>query len=84
MSWNGGARPGVVTKELDGRGRRAIAHATIPRSASAVMRRLETKSPSYICEVPQSIMEVVLAEGTVTRANQDQNPDLFWVSRLCE
>jgi FAD/FMN-containing dehydrogenase len=29
-------------------------------------------------------MEDVLADGTITRANQDQNPDLFWVRLLCK
>ncbi|PVI03849.1 Glucooligosaccharide oxidase [Periconia macrospinosa] len=73
---------GDVTKRLQENGKRAMAHGTCPQVGSGGHLTIGGLGPSsrmwgtaldHVLEV-----EVVLANSTVTRASETQNPDIFW------
>ncbi|KAF8804100.1 FAD-binding domain-containing protein [Phlegmacium glaucopus] len=63
-----------VTKRLHDAGGRAIAHGTCPQVGP--LSRQWGSTLDHVREV-----EVVLADGTITRANETLNPDLFFAIR---
>jgi FAD/FMN-containing dehydrogenase len=82
----GGTRLDKVTKELFAQGKRTIAHGTCPQvgigghatiGGQGPLSRMYGLTLDHVLEV-----EVVLADGTITRANASEQPDLFWVSCL--
>jgi FAD/FMN-containing dehydrogenase len=82
----GGTRLDKVTSGLYGQGKRAIAHGTCPQvgigghatiGGQGPLSRLWGLTLDHVLEV-----EVVIANGTIIRANKVQNADLFWVSVL--
>jgi len=75
----------TVTKRLHDAGGRAIAHGTCPQvgigghatiGGLGPLSRQWGSTLDHIREV-----EVVLADGTITRANEKQNPDLYFAIR---
>jgi len=81
----GGTRLDKVTSGLYDQGQRAIAHGTCPQvgigghatiGGQGPLSRMWGLSLDHVVEV-----EVVLANGTITRANSSQNADLFWALR---
>ncbi|KAK4188629.1 hypothetical protein QBC35DRAFT_495964 [Podospora australis] len=77
-----GTRLGELDKKLHDNGKRAIAHGTCPGvglgghatiGGLGPMSRMWGTCLDHILEV-----EVVTADGTIQRANEQQNPDLFW------
>ena len=82
----GGTRLKQVTNGLFDQGKRAIAHGTCPQvgigghatiGGQGPLSRMWGLTLDHVLE-----MEVVLADGTITRASKSQNPDLFFVSVL--
>jgi FAD/FMN-containing dehydrogenase len=80
----GGASLGQVTDGLFNQGKRTIAHGTCPQVGIGGHATVGGQGPlsrqfgltlDHVLE-----MEVVLADGTVTRASESQNPDLYFVS----
>ncbi|KIJ46864.1 Glucooligosaccharide oxidase [Sphaerobolus stellatus SS14] len=81
----GGARLGRVTKELYNQGKRTIAHGTCPQvgigghatvGGQGPLSRMYGLTLDHVLEV-----EVVLADGTITKASAEENPDLFFAIR---
>jgi len=81
----GGTRLDKVTKELFAQGKRTIAHGTCPQvgigghatiGGQGPLSRMYGLTLDHVLEV-----EVVLADGTITRANASEQPDLFWAIR---
>jgi FAD/FMN-containing dehydrogenase len=75
-----------VTNGLFDQGKRAIAHGTCPQvgigghatiGGQGPLSRMWGLTLDHVLE-----MEVVLADGTITRASKSQNSDLFFVSVL--
>jgi FAD/FMN-containing dehydrogenase len=80
----GGTRLEQVTNGLYSQGKRAIAHGTCPQvgigghatiGGQGPLSRMWGLTLDHVLE-----MEVVLADGTITRASASQNEDLFFVS----
>ncbi|KAF8804092.1 putative glucooligosaccharide oxidase [Phlegmacium glaucopus] len=71
-----------VTKRLHDAGGRAIAHGTCPQVGHATIGGLGPTSRQWGSTLDHiREVEVVLADGTITRANENQNPDLYFAIR---
>ncbi|GJJ10290.1 hypothetical protein Clacol_004516 [Clathrus columnatus] len=81
----GGTRLGEVTKGLYDQGRRTIAHGTCPQvgiGGHATVGGQGPLSRMYGLTLDHIVdMEVVLADGTITEASKETNPDLFFALR---
>ena len=81
----GGARLGHVATELWSQGGRAIAHGTCPGvgiSGHALHGGFGMSSFTHGLALDWiTSMTIVLANGTVTKASERENPDLFWALR---
>ncbi|KAJ7089854.1 hypothetical protein B0H15DRAFT_274600 [Mycena belliarum] len=77
-----GTRLADVTSRLHGAGGRAIAHGTCPQvgiGGHATIGGLGPISRQWGSTLDHVLeVEIVLANGTVTRASATQNPDVFW------
>ncbi|KDQ51202.1 hypothetical protein JAAARDRAFT_163805 [Jaapia argillacea MUCL 33604] len=78
----GGTRLDKVTKELFAQGKRTIAHGTCPQvgigghatiGGQGPLSRMYGLCLDHVVEV-----EVVVADGSIVRANGSKNSDLFW------
>lgn len=81
----GGARLRGVTKGFYDQGKRTIAHGTCPQvgigghatvGGQGPLSRMYGLTLDHVLEA-----EVVLADGTITKASAEENPDLFFVSK---
>ncbi|KIJ25606.1 Glucooligosaccharide oxidase [Sphaerobolus stellatus SS14] len=81
----GGTRLKDVTNGLYDQGKRTIAHGTCPQvgigghatvGGQGPLSRMYGLTLDHVVEV-----EVVLADGTITKANATENPDLFFAVR---
>jgi hypothetical protein len=81
----GGTLLGDVTKRLHDNGGRMIAHGTCPQvgvGGHATIGGLGPASRQFGSTLDHIVdMEVVLANGTITRANEKFQPELFWGMR---
>jgi len=80
----GGTRLQDVTNKLHDQGKRAIAHGTCPQVGIGGHATIGGQGPLSrmwgLCLDHVIEVEVVIANGSIIRANKDQNADLFWVS----
>jgi FAD/FMN-containing dehydrogenase len=79
----GGARLKGISEGLEKQGRRAIAHGDCPTvgigghatvGGQGPLSRLYGLTLDHVVE-----MEVVIADGSIVRANATEHPDLYWV-----
>jgi FAD/FMN-containing dehydrogenase len=79
-----GHRLGEVDKKLHAAGGRAFAHGVCPGvgiGGHATIGGLGPPSRMWGTALDHVVeVEVVTADGTVQRANENENSDLFWVS----
>jgi FAD/FMN-containing dehydrogenase len=83
-TFGSGTLLGDLTDRLYNNGGRAIAHGTCPQVGSGghlTIGGLGPLSRQYGAALDHvEEVEVVTANGTITRASKTQNPDLFFVS----
>jgi FAD/FMN-containing dehydrogenase len=83
----GGVRLGPMATAVYEQGNRAISHGICPSvgiGGHSTHGGWGYTSRAWGLTLDHVVsMEVVLANGTVTRASPNQNPDLYWVSKQC-
>ncbi|KAJ5613711.1 FAD linked oxidase N-terminal [Penicillium herquei] len=76
---------GDITTGLYNAGKRAMAHGTSPQIGAGghfTIGGLGPLSRQYGMALDHTLeVEVVLANGTIARASEDENPDVFWAIR---
>ncbi|EJD49067.1 FAD-binding domain-containing protein [Auricularia subglabra TFB-10046 SS5] len=81
----GGMKLGVVTTKMHENGKRAMSHGTCPDvgiGGHATIGGLGPTSRQFGAALDHIVeVEVVLANGTITRANEHFQTDLFWALR---
>ncbi|KAJ5710986.1 FAD linked oxidase N-terminal [Penicillium malachiteum] len=74
-----------ITTRLYNAGKRAMAHGTSPQIGAGghfTIGGLGPLSRQYGMALDHTLeVEVVLANGTIVRASEDENPDVFWAIR---